>query len=142
MINYTWSISRLDCAPLTNNLTNVIKIAHWTYTAQDENGVTASCSNSYQLPEPNPEYFTDYSTIKEETIIEWLQNSLDVEYLKTVLAKEIEEKYVPPIIPLSLPWIKESKPEILEEPILESNGEYIEEFMVDMSENLCDDTVE
>ena len=104
MSTYTWNITRLDCAPSENGLTDVVKIIHWGLTEQDENGISASINNSYPLPSPTPEAFTDYSTLTEETVINWLENSLDVEYLKLRLAGEIASQYSPPITPLPLPW--------------------------------------
>ena len=110
MITYTWSISRLDCAPSENGLTNIVKVIHWGLTGVDENGVSAYMSNSYPLPSPSPESFTDYSTLAQETVIGWLESNLDVGYLQTYLASEIVSKYNPPITPLPLPWIKAEEP--------------------------------
>ena len=118
MITYTWSILRLDCAPSENGLTNVVKVIHWGYTGQDENGISAALNNSYPLPEPNPEAFTDYSTLTEETVISWLESSLDVGYLQTKLAKEIASQYNPPITPLPLPWVAAEEPVVTEEPVV------------------------
>jgi len=106
MIIYTWGISRLDCAPAENGLTDVVKVINWTFTGKDENGTSASMSNSYPLPSPSPEAFADYSTLTEETVIGWLEGNLDVGYLQRYLANEIASKYNPPITPLPLPWIK------------------------------------
>lgn len=121
MITYTWSISKLDCAPSENGLTNIVKIIYWTLTGVDENGVSSSMSNSYPLPEPNPEVFNDYSTLTKETVVGWLESSLDMGYLQTRLANEIASKYNPPITPLPLPWVKVEEPvlEVIEEPVLE-----------------------
>ena len=104
MITYTWDIFRLDCAPLENGLTNVVKIIHWILEGQDENGVSASFNNSYPLPSPSPEVFTDYSTLTKETVIGWLESNLDMSYLQTRLTTEIELQYNPPITSLPLPW--------------------------------------
>ena len=119
MITYTWSISRLDCAPSENGLTNVIKVIHWVLSGQDENGVSASINNSYPLSEPNPKAFTDYSTLTEETVIGWLQNSLDVGYLQTTLANEIVSRYNLPITSLPLPWIPVEEPVAVEQTLEE-----------------------
>lgn len=116
MITYTWSISRLDCAPSENGLTNVVKVIHWGLTGQDENGISASISNSYPLPSPSPEGFADYSTLTEETVISWLEDNLDVGYLRSFIANEIAGKYNPPITPLPLPWI------VVEEPVVEEQA--------------------
>jgi hypothetical protein len=127
MITYTWSISKLDCAPSENGLTDVVKIIHWSFTGQDENGISASMSNSYPLSSPSPESFTDYSTLTEETVISWLEGNLDVGYLQTYLANEIATKYNPPITPLPLPWVKVEEPVVVEEPVAE---EVVEESVV------------
>lgn len=124
MITYTWSISKLDCAPTENGLTNIVKVIHWGLTAADENGISASMSNSYPLPSPSSDAFTDYSTLTEEIVISWLENNLDVGYLHTYLANEIASKYNPPITPLPLPWVKVEEPVVeevvpVEEPVAE-----------------------
>jgi hypothetical protein len=127
MITYTWSISKLDCAPSENGLTNIVKVIHWGLTGVDENGTSASFSNSYPLPTPNPEAFSDYSTLTKETVIGWLESNLDVGYLQTVLVNEIASKYNPPIASLPLPWIKVEEPAVVEEVVTE---EVVEEPVV------------
>ena len=124
MITYTWGISRLDCAPSENGLTNVVKVINWGLTGIDENGTSASMSNSYPLPSPSPEAFTDYSTLTQETVISWLESNLDVGYLQTYLANEIASKYNPPITPLPLPWIKVEEPAVVEEGEVTLPGEF------------------
>lgn len=128
MITYTWSISRLDCAPSENGLANVVKVIHWTLSGKDENGVSAFIKNSYPLSEPNPETFTDYLTLTEEIVVGWLQNSLDLGYLQTKLANEIASQYNPPITPLPFPWIKEEEPVVTEE-VIEEPAPIVEELV-------------
>ena len=118
MITYTWSISRLDCAPSENGLTNIVKVIHWGLTGVDENGVSSSMSNSYPLPSPSPEAFTDYSTLTEATVIGWLESNLDVGYIKSKLSNEIASQYNPPITSLPFPWIKAEEPVVTEEPVV------------------------
>ena len=118
MITYTWSISKLDCAPSENGLTDVVKVIHWTLTGQDEKRGSASMSNSYPLPSPSPEAFTDYSTLTEATVISWLESNLDVGYIKTILSNEIVSQYNPPITSLPLPWIRVEEPVVTEEPVV------------------------
>jgi hypothetical protein len=117
MITYTWSISRLDCAPSENGLTNVVKVINWKLKAQDENGYSAECSNSYPLSSPSSEGFADYSNLTKETVIGWLESNLDVGYLQTRLSNEIASQYNPPIISLPLPWENVSIEQTLEEKI-------------------------
>lgn len=134
MITYTWSISKLDCAPLENGLTNVVKIIYWGLTGTDENGVSASMSNSYPLSSPSPEAFADYLTLTEETVISWLENNLDVGYIKTKLANEIVSQYNPPITSLPFPWIKVEEPVVEEEVVEEVVVEEIVEEVVEVIE--------
>ncbi len=138
MITYTWSIFRLDCAPSENGLTNVVKVIHWILQAQDENGITASCNNSYPLPSPTPEGFTDYSSLTEETVIGWLKSNLDVGYLQSRLANEIATQYNPPVTTLPLPWVKLEEPvsEVVEEPVV------TEEPVLEVTEEPVSEVVE
>ena len=115
MITYTWSISKLDCAPSENGLTNIVKVIHWGLVGVDENGVSASMSNSYPLSSPSPEAFADYSTLTQETVISWLESNLDVGYIKSRLSNEIASQYNPPITSLPLPWIRLEEPVVVEE---------------------------
>ena len=115
MITYTWNISKLDCAPAENGLTNIVKVIHWGLVGVDENGVSASMSNSYPLSIPSPESFTNYSTLTQETVIGWLESSLDVGYIKSRLSNEIASQYNPPITSLPLPWIRVEEPVVVEE---------------------------
>ena len=114
MITYTWNISQLDCAPSENGLTNIVKVIHWGLTGVDENGISASMSNSYPLSSPSPEGFADYLTLTEEDVIVWLESNLDVGYIKTKLSNEIASQYNPPITSLPFPWIKVEEPVIVE----------------------------
>ena len=115
MITYTWDIFRLDCAPSENGLTNIVKVIHWGLVGVDENGVSASMSNSYPLSSPSPEAFADYSTLTQETVISWLESGLDVGYIKSRLSNEISSQYNPPITSLPLPWIRAEEPAVVEE---------------------------
>ena len=115
MITYTWSISKLDCAPAENGLTNIVKVIHWGLTGVDENGISASMSNSYPLSTPSPEGFADYSTLTQETVISWLESNLDVGYIKSRLSNEIASQYNPPITSLPLPWIRAEEPVVVQE---------------------------
>jgi len=119
MITYTWDILQLDCAPLENGLVNVVKTVHWRFAGQDENGVLSSMSNSYSLPSPSPEGFSDYSTLAEETVICWLESNLDVGYIKSKLSNEIASQYNPPITQLPFPWVKEEPVAAVEEVVEE-----------------------
>ena len=111
-INYTWTITNLQCAPSENGLTNVIKTIHWRYTGQEEeeNGLSAVINGLIGVESPDPDNFMEYSSITEDIIISWLENILNVSgdslSLQQSIINEIETKHNPPIISLELPWIE------------------------------------
>lgn len=103
-IIYSWVIRKLECTQSENDMSNVIKIIHWTYQAKDENKY-AKISNQYPLNSPTSiDNYIEYSELTEAVIIEWLENNLDVNYLRFLLKEEIRKSYIEPIVPLPLPW--------------------------------------
>jgi hypothetical protein len=147
MINYTWNIAQLDCAPVENGLTNVIKTIHWTYTAQETDGdqLISSCNNCYPITSPTPEQFVDFDTLTEEQVIGWLENSLDMSILQNNLADQIIAQQNPPIAPLPLPWGKveevvEPAPDVVEE-VVEPAPDVVEE-VVEPAPDVVEEVVE
>lgn len=118
---FNWIISQIECAPLENNLSNVIKTICWRYQAQDDNLFAETCG-CFVLGTPDPNNFTEYFNITKDTVISWLESSLNVvgenEELSTLqksLIKNIESQRNPPIVNLGLPWDKVE--EVQEKPI-------------------------
>jgi hypothetical protein len=118
---FNWIVSQLKCAPLENNLSNVIKTIYWRYQAQDGNLFAETCG-CFDLETPDPNNFTEYFNITKDTVISWLESSLNAveenEELSTLqksLIKNIESQRNPPIVNLGLPWDKVE--EVQEKPI-------------------------
>lgn len=121
-INYSWTINKLECAPSEDGFTNLVKVIHWTYRAQEqiEGGKSVEMSNQYPLTPPLPEDYIEYSLLTPEIVIEWLEGNLDIGYLRSYLSKQIEALYQEPITVLPLPWIKEEEVVVTpEEPMVD-----------------------
>ena len=117
---FNWIVSQLECAPSENDLSNVIKIIHWRYQAQDGD-LFADTYGCVGLGTADPNNFTEYSNITKDTVISWLESSLNAveenEELSTLqksLIQNIESQRNPPIVNLGLPWDKVE--EVQEEP--------------------------
>lgn len=127
-ITYSWIIRKLECAPSENGLTNIVKIVHWTYQAHTEEKYV-EISNQYPLSPPFPENYINYSELTEDIVIEWLENNLDIDYLKKKLEYEIEKSYEKEIV-LPLPWIKEPTIETVDENQTINSETPVEEFVI------------
>lgn len=103
MINYSWTISSLETAPVDGDLNDVVKIVHWRYRGVD--GLySAEVYSSYACPSPSETDFTAYPDLTEADVVSWLEAGLDVDSLKANIASQIEEQKNPKIVTLPLPW--------------------------------------
>lgn len=103
MINYSWTISSLETAPVEGNLNDVVKIIHWRYKGVDAD-YSAEVYSTYSCPSPSETDFTAYPDLTEADVIDWLEAGLDVEALKENIASQIDEQKNPKIVTLPLPW--------------------------------------
>ena len=71
-MNYTWTISALDCAVSQDGLTNVVQNVHWRYRATDADGITAETYGAQSVPSPNPDSFSAYKDLTSEVVAGWL----------------------------------------------------------------------
>jgi len=74
----TWKIEQLNCKPSFDGKTNVVETIHWRLNGVDGDlsaGVYGSQGVTYVEGSP----FTDYDSLTEETVVEWLKDALGVE---------------------------------------------------------------
>ena len=102
---YKWVIAQLDTAPSEDGLTDVVKVVHWRYQAEDGT-YTADVYGAMGCATPSDTDFTAYADLTYEQVCEWLVAGNDVEALNSNLATQIENQKNPPIINLPLPWDK------------------------------------
>ena len=74
----TWKIDALNCKPSFDGKTNVVETIHWRLNGVDGDYATSvygSQGVTYEAGSP----FTDYDSLTEETVIEWLKDALGAE---------------------------------------------------------------
>jgi hypothetical protein len=110
-ITYTWTIGQLISAPTENNLTNVVKTAHWNLTATetvDDKTYTTSSYGSVGLSQPNPQDFIPYFDLESPEVVGWVKEAIGQERVTTMelaLANGIELQKNPKTVVLPLPWV-------------------------------------
>ena len=103
MINYSWTISSLETAPVDGELNDVVKIVHWRYKGVDGD-YSAEVYSSYACPSPSETDFTAYPDLTEADVVSWLEAGIDVEAMQESIASQIEDQKNPKIVSKPLPW--------------------------------------
>jgi hypothetical protein len=75
-MEYTWTISALDCIVDVDGLSNVISTVHWRYVGTDEDEITAEVYGALPFPLPVEADFIPFSEITTAQVIEWLEASM------------------------------------------------------------------
>ena len=104
MINYSWTISSLETAPVDGDLNDVVKVIHWRYKGVDGD-YSAEVYSSYACPSPSETDFTAYPDLTEADVVSWLEAGIDVEAMQESIASQIEDQKNPKIVSLPLPWV-------------------------------------
>lgn len=108
---FTWGIAQLETAVSEDGLTDVVKTAHWTFTAEEVDGNKTYFASSYGsigFGEPDPQDFTAYLGLTFDEVIGWVKTSMgqeQVDAMEEALANNIELQKHPKIVTLPLPWV-------------------------------------
>ena len=95
-ITYTWKITALKKAPSLDGLSNVITHIRFDYTGTDsESGESHTFHGACPVGAPNPENFTEITTLTEANVIEWAKANHPTDHMNEVIAREIGKKIVP-----------------------------------------------
>ena len=103
MKNFNWTILELGCYQKNEQYPDLVVNVKWLYTITDENDNTMSIENWTTINSDNIETFVPFEDLTEEVVISWLESQLDVEDLKSILERELDQKIDPPIIMRTLP---------------------------------------
>ena len=115
-ISYTWVVNYVKHAN-TDGLNQVAQLADLSFLATETVGVTTYSAAErliVELGDPDPENFTELSSVTAEQVMSWCQPHIDaiaeeeVEAKKSRLAYIIEQKKVGAEQEISKPW--ESEP--------------------------------
>jgi hypothetical protein len=100
---YQWIINELSTAPSEDGLTDVVKVIHWSRTAQDGE-INVYTYGTMGCTTPSSTDFTAYPDLTYEQVCGWLDAGLDVPAINLGLDQQIENIINPPIIVLPFPW--------------------------------------
>jgi hypothetical protein len=106
---YKWVVSQLDTAPSEDGLTDVVKVVHWRYQAEEvdtDKTYNAEVYGAMACATPSDTDFTAYADLTYDQVCEWLVAGNNVEALELNLDTQIENLKNPPIVNLPLPWNK------------------------------------
>ena len=99
-IEYTWSIAMTE---YTNDADKGIVTAHWRVSAVDGDYTTSSYGTCGFTPDPTVDGYIAYESLTEETVIGWVQNSLNKDEIEANLASQIEAAKAPATV-AGMPW--------------------------------------
>lgn len=101
-----WKIESLNCKPSFDGKTNVVETIHWRLNGVDGDYATSvygSQGVTYEAGSP----FTDYDSLTEETVIEWLKDALGAEQVatyETSVNSQLEALKNPTVVSPPLPF--------------------------------------
>jgi len=107
MTTFKWVVSQMDTAPSEDGLTDVVKVVHWRYQAEQVDGDKTYNTEIYgamACATPSDTDFTAYADLTFDQVCEWLAAGNDVDAMETNLDTQIENQKNPPIVNLPLPW--------------------------------------
>jgi hypothetical protein len=100
----TWTIANLE---YNNDADKGVVIAHWRATEEETVGEDTYTASSYGTasfePDASADGYVAYDSLTEETVIGWVQNSLDKDEIEANLASQIEAAKAPATV-AGLPW--------------------------------------
>jgi hypothetical protein len=111
-VTYAWRIERLDAAPVEGELHDVVRKIHWRLFGSDGTN-TMDLYGDVPLAGADPDDFTAYEDLEEETVIGWLEAAIDarasdeeptVAQMHTGLAGMLAAKRTPAMVPMAPPW--------------------------------------
>jgi hypothetical protein len=107
MTTFKWVVSQMDTAPSEDGLTDVVKVVHWRYQAEQVDGdktYNAEVYGAMACATPSDTDFTAYDDLTFDKVCEWLVAGNDVDAMELNLDTQIENLKNPPIINKPLPW--------------------------------------
>lgn len=85
MTEYKWTIASVELKRQTGGLTDIVANVYWAYTAVD--GLDkVSVHGITSLPSPDPNNFLPFSSLTQEQIFAWLEQTEDLSQLHKSLS--------------------------------------------------------
>ena len=110
-MEYTYEITRFRTAPALGGNSDVILGIEFIYKASDERDdvtYTAQTLGSINLDDPvEGDTFIPYDDVTEAKVIEWIEATLNIEYMQDALSTDINNQHIPrDVIRDDLPWVE------------------------------------
>jgi hypothetical protein len=105
-VEYTWSISALECYPEHEGQPNVVFTAHWRLHGADGEHAGGVYGSQGLTLDPEAE-FVAFEDLTEETVIGWVKDAMGAEAVEAHeanVAAQIDALVNPPVIRPALPW--------------------------------------
>lgn len=106
MINYTWTITRLDCYAQSEGQTDVVFVAFWTLSGTDGFN-SSSISGTQGLIYNGETPFTPYQDLTEQQVIDWVKSAMGTSLVSQYeydIQSEITAQSKPVVVTPPLPW--------------------------------------
>jgi hypothetical protein len=102
---YNLNIVKLDVKVLDNDLSDVVYIVHWKYTATTEDELfTSTMSGIASVASPDPENFIPFEDLTQGQVEGWVESAVDLEKFRSALDNIILEKQTPTTELKDVPW--------------------------------------
>ena len=117
MINYRWTVSRIDGFQEHPQLMlqDVIAHVYWELEIRDTEDHSIHYLRSMtELPDPTPGDFTDYLELDSSDVIQWVWNVIGKEKTEQMLLDELNDMRAPrsrKIGTMSMPWMQQCCPD-------------------------------
>lgn len=105
-IEYTWTVSALECYPEHEGQENVVFTAHWRLDGTDGEHAAGVYGSQALTLDPEAE-FVAFDDLTEETVIGWVKGAMGDEAAEgheANVAAQIDALANPPVIRPALPW--------------------------------------
>ena len=96
---YTWDIAQLQ--RFADN--GIIYQIHWTCSAESDDGYTRATYGSVGLAAPEPDTLILYADVTKVTVLQWLEQAIDMPTIELALDTEIKELRNPTTV-TGFPW--------------------------------------
>lgn len=77
-MEYTWTISALDCIVDVDGLSDVINTVHWRYAGTDEDSITAEVYGAQSFPLPTETDFIPFNKLTTVQVTKWLEAIMSI----------------------------------------------------------------
>jgi hypothetical protein len=111
-LTYEWKITALKKAPSLDGLSDVITHIRFDYTGTDaESGKSHTFHGACPVGAPNPENFTEITTLTEADVIEWAKLNHPTDHMDEVIKKAIQDGIAPKSVDVEeLEWLNPATP--------------------------------